>query len=163
MSATIQLRKTTGTSGSEIHNIATAIGYLDTDITSTVITSYPITIPTSGSVYSYENWLSFYCSIAPATSCTNFRVWKSSGTVDTGVTIYSGQTDTYATPINTVSSVATTDVVVYDSIANSLSVPGSLTDADQSTEYFIFQLKAEYTASKGTMSQQTYGYAYDEI
>lgn len=123
----------------------------------------PITIPASGTNYSYEKWLRWECTAAPDTQCTNFEFWGPDSTPGTGLTIYAGTTDTGVTPTDSDSSVATTqqDTNYYDS-SNTLSISGTLTSVGNKTDYLVLQLDVADTASQGDMSTQTMNYAYDE-
>jgi len=161
MAATIEMQACTSTdAGTEA--TAAAITFRANDSADNN-SDNPITIPGSGTTYSYEKWLRWKCTAAPDTQCTNFKFWGPNSTPGTGLVIYAGTTDTGVTPTDSDSSVATTrqDTNYYDS-SNTLSIAGTLTTIGNETDYLVLQLDVGDTATQGDMTQQTMYYSYDE-
>lgn len=161
MAATITIQGCTGANAATEAAI-TALMFRSNDAV-TVTKANPITIPTGAAVYSYEKWVRFKDTVAPAVQCTNFKFWGPNAVPGTGLKIYAGTTNTGATPVNTASSVATTqqDTNYYDT-AHVLAIPGTLTTINQETDYLVTQLQVSNTAGQGDMAQQTFNYSYDE-
>lgn len=144
---------------------ATYINLLSANIASgsdatTAPAANPIVIPPSSTAYSYERWLrghwaSTFTSVAAITFC------KHLGTLGTGVTVYAGNTGdaTYDAPVNTVSSVATTNISTNDTTVADSS---TLTSAGYSN-YFVLQLRVASTASSGSIGTQTWQMAWNEV
>lgn len=161
MAATITIQCCTGTNaGTEATVTAIMMRANDSAATDT---NNPVTIPAAGTSRSYEKWLRFKCEAAPANQVTNFKYWGPATVPATGCLLFVGTTDTGVTPVATDSSVATTqqDTNYYDT-SHQLSVSGTLTGVDQKTDYVVFQLDVDNTASPGDISQQTHNYSYDE-
>ena len=161
MAATITIM---GCTGENAATEATITGLMMRSNDSVAVTkANPITIPASTSVYSYEKWLRFKDTVAPANQCTNFKYWGPNTVPGTGLILNAGTTDTGATPITTVSSVATTqqDTNYYDT-SHQLSIGGTLTAQNQETDYLVLQLVVASTAGPGDIVQQTHNFSYDE-
>ena len=162
MAATIIIK---GCTGSNAATEATITGLMFRSNDSVAVTkANPITIPASaGTVYSYEKWVRWYCSVAPDTQCTNFKFWGPNAIPGTGLIVYDGTNATGVTPVTTQSSKATTqqDTTHY-SLATALAIGGTLTVGTDETEYLVLQLSVTDLAGQGDMVQQTFNYAYDE-
>ena len=161
MAATITIIGCTGVNAA---TEATITGLMMRSDDSVAVTkANPITIPAGASVYSYEKWLRFKDTVAPANQCTNFKYWGPNSIPGTGMILKAGTVDTGATPVATASSVATTqqDTNYYDT-SHQLSIPGTLTSQNQETDYLVLQLTVANTASPGDIAQQTHNYSYDE-
>lgn len=168
MAATIKLRVCTGTNASEenvgIEDHAGGIAFRSNDSADYQNPEdNPITIPSTGINRSYEKWIRFLCTVAPATQVTNFKVWGPNTQPATGLTVYWGTTATGATPTDSDSTIATIrqDTNFY-SQATAINVSGTLTASGQETDFLVMQLDVESTATQGNMPQQTYNYSYDE-
>lgn len=161
MAATITMRGCTGTNAGTQADI-TAITYRSND---SVVndSNNPITIPSSGTNHSYEKWILWEVDVAPDNQCTNFKYWGPGTAPGTGLTVFAGTTATGVTPVNTDSTVATTQQDTnYSSSGSSLAISGTLAAIDDETDYLVLQLDVESTATQGDMTQQTYYYSYDE-
>ncbi len=173
--AAFDLKKQSGTSpGSEDPVTLKAGTYLSADVHDTVPANHKIGIPeliTDPANYSYEGWFRLKCSSAPNNSVDNIKIWGADSQPggDNKVTQYIGTTASgYASPVNSVSSIATTrvDTNAYD-YATAIAVgvvPGdNIIDAvDEYTDFFLLQLKVEFGASAGTMPTQLFLIRYDE-
>lgn len=161
MAATITIQGCTGSAAGTEATI-TALMFRSNDAV-TVTKANPITIPTGAAVYSYEKWVRFKCTVAPAVQCTNFKFWGGNSIPGTGLKIYAGTTASGATPVTTVSSVATTqqDTNYYDT-SHQLSIGGTLVNINDETDYLVTQLQVSSTATQGDMTQQTFNYSFDE-
>ena len=167
MAATIKLMVCNSTNaGVETDITGAGIDYITADNalnTSGNREAYPITIPAVGTAYSYEKWLRWKCTVVPDTQCTNFKFWGPASVPGTGLILYVGTTDTGVTPVVTDSAVATVqqDTTHYDA-DHALAISGTLTLENDETNYLVMQLDVGSTAGQGNISQQEYGYSYDE-
>lgn len=161
MPATIQLLACTGANAAT-ENVVTGIQLRSND-SHLVDKNNPIVVPTSGTSRSYEKWLRFKCTVAPSTQCTNFKYWGPNTTPGTGLTLFAGTTATGASPVNSDSSIATTqqDTNYYDS-SHVLAISGTLTAPNDKTNFAVLQLDVASTAAAGDMTQQTHNYSYEE-
>jgi hypothetical protein len=119
VAATINPIKTYGTSGSPTEVVTATPGLLSTNDNAAPASS-PVNVPSVGTGYSYECWMRFYCTLAPANQCTNFKIWSSGGVVGTGlvITVNTDAVDTYVTPVDTDSVAGTrADFSTKDSYA----------------------------------------------
>jgi hypothetical protein len=167
MAATIVLMKCTGAAAAT-ENDVTSVGVRLTSVDdhSTAPASAPITIPTSGTAYSYETQLRFKCTVAPDNQCTNFQVWSLGTAIQTGaakITLNSTAVTAGVTPVNTVSSAGTrTDLVVRTS-GSKVAVAGTLTASGNETDYVVLQLEVYSSATQGNVTQSNeFNYSYDE-
>jgi len=169
MVATINLKKCTGASAGTATTVTTiALKSVD-DATGAPTEgsdapNHPVTIPSSGTNYSYETWLKWTCeTTAPDNQVTNFQAWNS-GTLDTGlnITANSDAVSSGATPVNTDSAQGTRANFANWTSANKISVSGTLTGTSQSTNFLVIQLEVSDTATQGDMTAVTLNYSYDE-
>jgi len=161
MAATIILLGCTGTNAA---TEATITGLMMRSNDSVALTkTNPITIPSGAAAHSFEKWLRFKCTVAPSNQCTNFRYWGPNTTPGTGLTLFAGTTDTGATPTASDSSVATTqqDTNYYDT-SHQLTIPGTLVNVNDKSDFLVLQLDVANSASPGDITQQTHNYSYDE-
>lgn len=170
MAATVQVSETYA-AGTTQDNIAN-INFGSTSSYEIVPASYPITIPGSGTNYSYEKWIRLKCS-GTYNVVDNLQFWKSAGTYSTGCSVYGNQSTStpqptsYTAAVNTLSTVATIAVPTSDPNDNNLSIDNSLTGSFTSNEtaysdYLVLQLRVDDTASPGNMNQLTFTFQYDE-
>lgn len=161
MAATITI---IGCTGANAATEATITGLMMRSNDSVAVTkANPITIPSGASVYSYEKWLRFKDTVAPANQCTNFKYWGPNTIPGTGLVLKAGTTATGAAPVSTASSVATTqqDTNYYDT-SHQLSIPGTLTTINGETDFLVLQFTVANTAGPGDIVQQTHNYSWDE-
>ena len=128
-------------------------------------TNNPITVPASGSVYSYEKWLKLKIDGVPANSVSNFKAWSAqggAGGVATGVTLNGeGGVTSYTTPVNTQRGTASALPTTQGSALQWDSASYSALNAV--TKYLVLQLKVDSTAAPGNIPQVTVNYSYDEL
>jgi len=168
MTATIVMAKCTGTNASTTATV-TSIALKAVDDATGAPTegndasNHPVSIPSSGTSYSYETWLRWYCTGAPDNQCTNFKFW-STGSLDTGldITANSDAVSAGVTPVNTESSAGTRASWADYGSGSKISVSGTLTGTGQSTDFIVLQLEVLNTATQGDMSTETAYYSYDE-
>lgn len=113
---------------------------------------------------SYEVWLRGYFS-GDFNEISNFKFYQASPMDNnTGIDIYFGTTDTYATPVNVTSVVATDPVPVSEPVNANIGVGGDLEGAlldDGYTDYIVLQLKAGSTAEYGATGLGLYHLDYE--
>ena len=162
MAATIVAIKTYGDSGAPSEATVTQPGLLSTN-DNAAPTSSPVAVPTGADVYSYECWLRFKCTAAPANECSNFKIWSSGVAVGTGLTI-TVNTDAvaaYITAVATQSAVGTRGDFVDSDSGAKIAVAGSLVNIGDYSDFSVFQLEVANTAGPGNMTY-TVNYSYDE-
>jgi len=125
----------------------------------------PSTYPISAGSYSYEKWIKGRFT-GSFTSVDNLIFWKSDGDYVTGETMkYTGQATTFATPINTVSTNATTAVPITEPATANVSIGESLTGSLTATgdsDFIVLQASVTSYASSGASNQKTFSFSYDE-
>jgi hypothetical protein len=166
MAAAYTFKETYGTVGAPTRATASKINLLSANIasgsdTSTVPAANPITINASGMAYSYERWLQGNWETGTGfNSVSNVKFWKVSGSLGTGVAIKAGDVNTqvFATPINTVSLTATSDVPTVEGSALALGYSANYSD------YVILQLAVNgtLTPSSGSIGTMSYRMKWDE-
>lgn len=162
MAATITIQACTGTNAST-ETTVTGITMRAND-SAVNDTANPIVVPSSGTARSYEKWIRFKCTVAPSASVSNFKYWGPNTVPGTGILLFVDTTDTGVTPVVTDSAIATDQQdTSYYSLATALSVPGTLTDVNDESDYLVFQMDVINTAEPGSITQQTHNYSYDEI
>jgi len=148
----------------ETKTTPTNINFGSTDAKDLVALTYPIT----AGEHSYEKWIQAAFS-GTFSVIDNIQFWKSAGDYVTGETIdWSGVTAaaSFATPVATESSVATTVLPTADPgtanvwIAGSLS--GTLTSAG-SSDYIVMQLHTTGSTPAGAVNTKTFTLQYDEV
>ena len=164
MSATIQIIKTygAGPAGTEAND--TEFGLKAVDDHATAPADAPVVIPDITTVYSFESWMRFKCTVAPSNECTNFKIWGSGAAVGTGLvlTVNSTAIDTYATPIDEVSAQGTRVNFASHGVGAKINVAGTLVDIDDETDFSVFQLEVGATAVPGDITPQDVNFSYDE-
>ena len=127
--------------------------------TTTVPAANPIVIPGAGTAYSYERYLQGHWT-GTFTSISNVKFWKSAGTPGTGVTINGGDkgNTTFATPVNTVSSIATTAHGSWDTEGEAFT----LAYVTNYSDYVVLQLAVGTSASSGNIGTMTSTMGWDE-
>lgn len=148
--------------------------FLSADVVTETPGNYPIRVPNSGSVRSFENWFRLRCTSAPQNYCENFKVWGPQNppdvpAPDNKLTIYIGAANVGATPTDAISTVATQAVhdsedghweqgnaLMFDSDSQKIQNIGDETD------YIVLQLDVGAAAAANSMELQLLSYAYEE-
>lgn len=125
--------------------------------TSTIIS------PLTGTNYSYERWMRFVFT-STFNLIDNIKVYKSSGTLSDGnLVLNAGETDTGATPVNTVSSIATSAIPTVVGSAIDITPTNPIDTTGEKTDYFVMQLVVPSTVTTpGDISSQGLTVQYDE-
>lgn len=160
MAAVLSLRVRTGAPAGTESSAQTGIDLISADNATNSLANRqanPITVGTR----SYEKWVYLKVDTAPANAVTNFKIWGD-GAVAANTTLYWGVTDTYATPVSSSSSVATTNFNTCTSGAKCTWDTGSYSAQNAVTDYSVFQLDVASGASPGNWPTETVSYSYDE-
>lgn len=150
MAADLSLRAYTGTNAA-IESVAlTDVALISED----AVTGADV-VP--GTV-SFERWLALRVDVAPVEGVTNFWV-QNTGDLPEGVSLKFGVTDTSATPVNTVSAVATKDLVsgrrfIFDT--------STYTEAGEKTRYLVIQEVVAADADAGAIDPQALRFGWAE-
>ena len=132
-----------------------------------VVATYPITV----SENSFEKWWIMQFT-GTFNSVDNLKIWKVSGNYLTGETIdtnaressYGGQ-ETYATPTETTSTVATEVLPVTEPSGPNLGIGGSLggsLGAPGDSDYLVMQLQTTGSTPVGDGNQKVIRFQWDE-
>jgi hypothetical protein len=159
MAATFAFSETYGTSPGTTAD-TTYVHLLSSDVASGAVgnhASYPITIPTSGSAYSYERYVRGHWT-GTFTSISSVLFWKSAGTVGTGVTLNAGDkgNQTYASPVVTASSIATSAIPTTSGTALELGYATAYSD------YVVLQIVVATNGVAGANGAITYRCQWQE-
>jgi hypothetical protein len=166
MAATYQWAKTYGTSPGTREDIGESgniFNFMDADTnTESDYTTYPITAGNN----SYEVWLQGHFTDT-FNSIDNIQFWMSTDfSPNTGLSVkWEGEETTYATPVKTASTVATTAVPTSDPGTANVSISGSLAgslSAAGYSDYIVLQLQTTTGAAAGDTSLATFTLQYDE-
>ena len=171
MAATVELKIYTGDApGTENPSDGDASNWNlmnidDYDDTGTDYQDHPIPVPESGTNYSYERWMRLKFS-GTFNKIENIKAWHSAGTLsDPNLDLLAGVTDTYSTPTNSASSIATTTLADWDSEDEALDLTpsGGITSSPGYSKYLVVQLKVPSTVTTpGDIGTQTITFQYDE-
>lgn len=149
----------------EDESTPTNINFGSTDATDLVALTYPITAGNN----SYEKYIKVKFTDTFSV-IDNIQFWKSAGAYVTGEGIdWDGEIvlASYAQPVATTSSVATTVMPTADpgtanvSIAGSLS--GTITVAGNTSDYIVMQLQTTGSTPAGAVNTKTFTLQYDEV
>jgi len=141
-----------------------------TDAPNLVATTYPITAGTR----SYEKWQKFRVSDAGgSSSIQNLKVWISAA-LGSGATLYTNANETtwtaetFATPVNSTSSVAATPMPTSTPASANVGIGGNLggvlditSGLPKYSDYLVMQIALTAGAATGTVV--TMNYQYDEV
>jgi len=169
MVATCNLKVCTGTNAAtENAGDATNWNLMSTDAydsTGILYQSNKISVPSSGTTYSYERWVRLEFT-GTFNEIENVKTWHSSGTLsDVALDLLAGETNTGVTPITTESSVATTTLTGWDSEGEAIDITpaAGIDESGDKTDYLVVQLKVPYTVvTPGDIGTQTLTFSYDE-
>jgi len=170
MAAICNLKVCTSTdAGTENSGDATNFNLLSTDAYDSTETSYQtntISVPDSGTNYSYEKWLRLEFT-GTFTLIDNIKAWHSSGSLsDSNIGLTAGETDTGVTPINTVSNIATTILTSWDSEGEAINITPTnpIDTSGEKTDFLVIQLEVPSTVTTpGDIGSQSITFFYDEI
>lgn len=153
MAATVEIRVFTGTdAATESTGDTTTLNALNTDendSTGIVYHGSRIVRTPSSTVYSYERWIKLRFS-GSFNTISNIKAYHASGTLrDSVMDLLAGTTDTGVTPVNTVSSVATTTLSSWDSLAEGIDITpaGGISSSPAYSDFFVVQLKVPQTST----------------
>ena len=107
---------------------------------------------------SFEKWLRGY--FVTYTTIDNLKFWKSSGSLPANVYIKAAVNHAYVEPVDSASTIATSDV---PTVEGSCLVPTSPGASPAYSGYIIMQMQTTGAASPGAVATQTFTMKYDEI
>lgn len=160
MSATVHIKELTGV-GSGVSKDGSTVRFKSVDNT-VVDTSNAITIPSSGTAYSYTKELQFEFDTPPATNIQNLRAY-SDGTNPSGCVINYDTTNAFGTNFNT--NLGGSDFHLTSSgspIHLDTLNPGPFTGTGYKGDILRLQLAVSSSASAGLVSPRTATFTYDE-
>ena len=118
----------------------------------------PSANPIAAGNNSYEKWIRGKFS-GSFTSNANLRFWKSAGTYVTGESIKAAANATYATPVSSTSSVATSNVPTTEGTALAPTAPSTNPDF---SGYVTMQAQTTGSTPPGATNTKTFTLKYDE-
>lgn len=160
MAATVTLSVFTGASAGTETTGQTGIDLISADNATNSLANRQANPIVAGN-NSFEKWLKLRIDVAPDNQITNILVWGD-GTVDANTTLYYGTTATGATPVDTASTVATTDFTTATSGAKATWDSGTYTTTGLINNFLVLQLQTTASAAAGNWTQETINYSYDE-
>lgn len=161
MAATLTVRVYTGASAGTQSSAVTGIDFISADNATNSLAnrqSNPIVVGQN----SYEKWLKLRVDVAPANNVSNFKIWGDGATAANTTLMFTGDRVTGVTPVNTTSSIATTNFNTCTSGAKCTWDTASYTTVGNVTDYSVFQLQVGSSATQGNWTQETISYSYDE-
>lgn len=165
MAATILIRELNTVSETPTDKTSETIRFKNAD-NATVDYADPLVKPASSHINSYEKWVRLYMDDAPTGAITTVRAYSDgSNTFGTGITAKAGATGSFVTPTSSDSSVATTDLFSYTSVAPLSLGAGPYDSAYLDTSfgsYLVMQMYVDSTAAAGISGSETLTIAYDE-
>ena len=147
---------------SSVSTVATNINFGSNNSANLVNNLYPVTAGTN----SYEKWFKLKFT-GTFSSISNVKVYKSSGDYVTGETLkYSGTETTWATPTQTTSTVATTDIPTSEPSTANVSINGdvgnSITVENGTTDFIVLQNQISSNASAGQTNNKVITFSWTE-
>lgn len=168
MAATVELKIYTGTDAGTENPAGDATNWnlqsIDAyDSTGTDYQTNKITVPVSGSNYSYERHMRLKYT-GTFNAITNVLYWKSAGTLSDGALILTaGETTTGTTPVDTNSTIATAAIPTTEGSAIDITPAGGISSSGDFTDYAVVQLEVPSTVvTPGDIGSQTITFQYDE-
>lgn len=168
MAATVELKTYTGVNAADESPVGDSTNWnlqsIDAyDSTGTDYQTNKITVPASGSVYSFERWLRLLYT-GTFNEITNVLFWKSAGTLSDGALIITaGEATAGVTPIITDSTIATAAIPTSEGTAINISPAGGISNSGDFTDYAVIQLEVPSTVvTPGDIGSQTITFQYDE-
>lgn len=133
------------------------------DSTGTDYQTNKMSVPTSGTNYSFERWIRGKFT-GTFNSITNVLFWKSAGTLsDVNLAVNAGENTTGVTPIDSVSTIATSAIPTTEGTAIDITPAGGISVSGDFTDYVIMQLAIPSTVTTpGDIGSQTVTFQYDE-
>jgi hypothetical protein len=128
-----------------------------------------VPVPSASNAFSYERWMRLKFTGA-FTTVSNVKVYRyagagstANGLSDSNLDLTAGTTAAAATPVNTVSAVATTILSGWDSSGEAIDItPVGNISPGGFTKYFVVQLKVPSTVTTpGDIGAQTIEFSYD--
>ncbi len=131
--------------------------------TATYYATYPITVDTDATAYSYERWMRLKFT-GTFNKIENVKAYKSAGAYsDAALAINAGETDTGATPTASASSVATSAIPTTSGAAIDITPAAGISASGDKTDYLVAQLVVPTTVTTpGDIGSQTMTFTYDE-
>ena len=161
MVAALSLRVQTGSGSGSESSAVTGIDLISADNALNSLANrnnFPIQVGTR----SYEKYVKLKIDTAPANAVTNFKIWGD-GSVAANTTLYwAGAVTSYVQPVNTASTVATTNFNTVTSAAKGTWDTASYSALNATTKYSVFQLDVQAGADPGNWPTETVSYSYDE-
>ena len=165
MAASITIRVCTGAGAAAMSGAQTGIDFISADNATNSLANRLanlLTIPAIGYTYSFEKWVRARVDAAPDNGVLNFRVWTD-GTVQAGLTLFTGVTSTGQTPVNTASSHATVDGTTYVEGSKLDWHLTTMTNVGDLTDFLVLQYRVGSGAAAGNAQQEYIYYQYDEM
>ena len=168
MAATLHFRVTYGPSADPTVETTDAadLNLLSADLGSgETPAAYPIISPDEGTNYSYERWFRVYVvDMGGSSRIQNLRIYADTATPSTGCTIKYGNSPTYATPVATASTIATSNIPISlpsENLYIGGSAGGYMDTNGDASDYGVLQLSVSSTATVGGNAQISL--VYDEV
>lgn len=100
------------------------------------------------------------------TELSNFKIWISSGSYSPGEVVKIGSTQTFITPVKTVSIVATGSIPISEPSSQNVSIAGNSSGklfVTGSSDYMVLQLQTGSFSYGGLVNRKTIMWQWDEL
>ena len=168
MAATCQLKIYTGASAATETPAADAANWnmMLSDAynaNSTMYQTYPITVDTNATAYSFERWMKLKFT-GTFNKIENVKAYKSAGSLsDAALAINAGETATGATPTASASTKATAAIPTASGSAIDITPVAGISSSGDKTDFLVAQLSVPTTVTTpGDIGSQTLTFTYDE-
>lgn len=162
MVATVQIGEKNGAGGTFTDKTSGNIRFKTAD-NATVDSNNRITIPPSGTAFSYEKWLRPKCTVAPAVDLQNGEFYTDgSNGLGTGVGLYAKAVTSFATPALGTATTGYTDAFDYDSGSPLDLDIGTVTATGEFGDHVVLLMTVADNATQGITPSETLTFEYDE-
>lgn len=163
MAATVQIIEKNGVGGTPTDKTSGTIRFKNAD-NSTVDTGNPMTVPPSGTDYSFEKWLRLNVTGGTYTEITNVRAYSDgANSLGTGVDLYAKTEASYSTPQEATSTTGYTNFFDYTSGSPLTLGAGPYDSTGEKADHLVMIMSVDDTASGGVTPGETLTIAWDEI
>lgn len=162
MVATVQILQKNGAGGAGTDDTNGTIRFKLAD-NATVDSNNPMTIPASGSTFSFQKWIIANCTVAPSVQISNIRVYTGGANPWTGVNLWWQAITTYTTPTQPSNSTGYTNAFTFTVGAPLVLGSGTFTGTGQFGNHLVALMEVTSTATNGQLAGATLTLAYDEI
>lgn len=163
MAATVQIVEKNGTAGTQTDKTSGTVRFKNAG-NATVDLVNPMTIPATGTDYSFEKWLRVNVTVAPATNISNIQFYTDGANgLGTGIGLYAKTVTTYATPAEATGTAGYTDAFTYVTGSRLNVGTGTYTGTGEKGDHLVMMMTVGTSATPHTVTAETGTITFDEI